>query len=192
MNLKYFIRGLGVGIVFGTLIMLVAYMTSGGYKLSDEEVIKKAEKLGMVMEESPVPELEDTEEQTTESDLEDTTVESAFTTTTEQPKEDTEQSVTEEEVVTTEEQTTEDVTTEEKTTEKPSGDYITATIEVVSGMGSYEIAKLLEDADIIEDAADFDAYLNSNGYSTKLEIDTYTFSSDMTYEEIAKALIKAD
>lgn len=198
MKLKYFLRGLGVGVVFGALIMLVAYMTSGGYKLSDEEVIKRAEKLGMVKEESSIPAIsdEDTEEAMDESTDEPTTSEEA---TTEDMAQTEEEPVSEEVVDDTTEELTEEVTTE-ATTEEPvttaedvlSGDYTTATIEVVSGMSSYEIAQLLENAGIIEDAADFDSYLNANGYSTQLKINTYTFDSNMTYEEIAEALIKED
>lgn len=52
MKLKYFLRGLGTGVVFATLIMLAAYMTNGGYKMSDDEIMRKAEKLGMVMRET--------------------------------------------------------------------------------------------------------------------------------------------
>lgn len=194
MKLKYFLRGLGAGIVFATLIMLVAYMTSGGYKLSDDEIIKRAEKLGMVMEEkTPLPTLTDSDEEPTTENVDD---------------EDTQVEISEEvtEDITAIEVTTEDVTTEEVTTEddidaevepsiedtNPDDTYVEATIEVVSGMGSYQIAQLLEDAGIIEDAADFDAFLNANGYSTKLKVNTYTFNSDMTYEEIAEKLIKED
>ncbi|MDO5128120.1 MAG: hypothetical protein Q4D54_10320, partial [Eubacteriales bacterium] len=48
MKLKYFLRGLGSGILFATIIMLAAYLTSGGYKLSDKEIKDRAKKLGMV------------------------------------------------------------------------------------------------------------------------------------------------
>ena len=48
MKRKYFVRGLGVGILFGALIMFAAYMTSGKNRMSDEDVIKRAQELGMV------------------------------------------------------------------------------------------------------------------------------------------------
>ncbi len=191
MKLKYFLRGLGVGVVFGTLIMLVAYMTSGGYKLSDEEVIKKAEKLGMVMEESTIPDIDD--EDTEENDdklTEKPTTSEEIITENEPVSEEVTDDITEEitEEITTEATTEEAVTTEDV----PSGDYTTATIEVVSGMSSYDIAQLLENAGIVDSASDFDTYLNANGYSTQLKINKYTFNSNMTYEEIAEALIKED
>ena len=47
MKRKYFVRGLGVGILFGALIMFAAYMTSGKNRMSDEDVIKRAQELGL-------------------------------------------------------------------------------------------------------------------------------------------------
>ena len=49
MNLKYYLRGLGIGIIVTALIMGI--VTGGkGKALSDEEIIKRAEQLGMTME----------------------------------------------------------------------------------------------------------------------------------------------
>ena len=47
MKLKYYLRGLGMGILFATIIMAIS---SALHKndISDEEIIKRAEKLGMV------------------------------------------------------------------------------------------------------------------------------------------------
>ncbi len=206
MKLKYFIRGLGTGIIFGAVILLVAYMTGGAYKISDEEIIKRAEKLGMVQddnsiiassgsasgtsdktstEKTPATEKRTTEElSTSELTTEAPTTEAPTTeqTTTEAPTT---------EKPTTEAPTTEAPTTERVTTENPGdGDYVKATITVQAGMGSYEVALLLQNAGIIESASDFDVYLNRNGYSTQIRIKSQEFNSNMTYEEIAKLLIK--
>lgn len=48
MKLKYYLRGAGVGIVFATLIMLVVCSTNKN-NISDDEIIRRAMKLGMVM-----------------------------------------------------------------------------------------------------------------------------------------------
>ncbi|MGN0151359.1 MAG: hypothetical protein ACI39Q_02695 [Wujia sp.] len=199
MKLKYFLRGLGAGIIFGAVIMLVAYMTSGGYKLSDKEIISRAEKLGMVMQEDQTASSGDADGKsditTTESPL---TEDNSESVTTEVEKEDktTEEKTTEEkttveettEEVTEDTVTTEAVTTEENTSARQDGEYTTAKITVVGGMGSEQVAKLLEEAGIIKDAADFDSYLNKNGYSTRIEIGTFEVNSGMTYEEIATIL----
>lgn len=188
MKLKYFLRGLGIGIIFGALIMLAGYMTSGSYKMSDEEIIKEAEKLGMVKEERPVVVSSDSDASTR------ATTENTTKATTEAMKTTTEATTTE--ATTTEATTTEattEATTENKTTDSrtdESSDIVVADIEVKSGMNSTSVAKLLQDAGIIEDYRDFDRYLDNNGYSKKIQVRKFTFSSNMTYEEIAKELVR--
>ncbi len=51
MKIKYYLRGLGVGIVITTLILLIVFNTTGK-NISDEEVVARAKALGMVMAES--------------------------------------------------------------------------------------------------------------------------------------------
>ena len=193
MNLKYFLRGLGTGIVFGTLIMLVAYMMSGGYKISDEEVIERAKKLGYGIVEQ--------NEKTTDADTEEVKISIAEVTTADNTNENTSEAVvdtTEDNSTSeaTDEITSEDtseITSEEPTTEttdvQPST-IIKATITVTAGMGSQNVARLLQEAGIIENASDFDSYLMKNGYATKIEIGTYEFNNSMSYQEIAEELIK--
>jgi outer membrane biosynthesis protein TonB len=200
MNWKHFLRGLGAGIIFSTLIVLVAYMTSGSYKISDEEVIARAEKLGMVMRDGSIisdnasetdADAEKTEEVTTEKATEKETTEKAAAEEPETEITTTEKTTTEK--ATTEKAKTEKATTEKSTTEQEvNSKYITADITVTSGMGSEDIAKLVQDAGIIDDYLDFDNYLNQNGYSQKLSVNTFSLNSNMTYEEIAKELTKGD
>ena len=190
MKNKYFLRGLGTGIIFGALIMLAAYMTSGAYKITDEEIMKRAEKLGMVKVENSIP-------LATDSDIDADNVSSASeeVTTTEGSKEDVTEETSTTEVASTTEQDSEEVTSEEATTEekdnkddKADDTYVTAKITVASGMSSTQVAQLLQDAGIISDYLDFDAYLTANGYSTQIRVKTTEFNSKMTYEEIAVAL----
>ncbi len=203
MKLKYFMRGLGIGIIFGAIVMLVAAGTSDKEKLSDEEIKNRAKALGMIEATSTDAESDNSElaldsvstEEITEADeiikTEEVTEEISTaeeTVTSEDSKETTE------EIKETTETTTEDkkeTTTEPKketTTEKTDNSYTEATITVTRGMGSTEVAKLLQEAGVIEDADDFDSYLVKNGISNKIQINTYKFNSNMTYEEIATGL----
>lgn len=180
MNFKYFLRGLGAGIIFTAIIMLAAYMTNGSYKMSDEDIIKKAEALGMVTtEENPIVSNTGSENATDEPKTEAPTTDKPSTEDTEEP-------------TSTEEPTTEAIT--ENSTEQTAIDteYTKATITVRSGMGSYEVAVLLKDAGIIDNASDFDSYLIRNGYSTQIRIKSQEFNSNMSYEEIAKLLVKEE
>ncbi len=201
MKLKYFLRGVGVGIIFGALIMLVAYLTSGASKMSDDEIIKRAENLGMVMNEDLVitDAKEDEDTQTATEELPESTSQVIADGTTESLIQDSDVSlegVVDESInTTTEIDSTTETTTEattETTTETTNGNYVTAKVSVTSGMTSTEVALLLQDAGIIDDYLDFDQYLNDNGYSTQIRINDYEFNSNMTYEELAKALIKED
>ena len=69
MKRKYFVRGLGVGILFGALIMFAAYMTSGKNRMSDEDVIKRAQELGMVKQSEYVLESDVTSQETTTEEI---------------------------------------------------------------------------------------------------------------------------
>lgn len=177
MKLKYFLRGLGAGIIFGALIMLIAYMSSGAYKISDDEIIERAQSLGMVMDDKSV--ISSKDENASKNDAEpvsDLSDKSTTASTEEVPQITTEASTEESTEVSTEETTENILTTENKA------------VVVRPGMSSYEVAVILEDAGIISDANDFDAYLNSNGYSTKIEVGEFYCNEDMDYEELAKIL----
>lgn len=195
MKIKHFLRGLGTGIIFSVIVMLVAYMTSGIYKLSDEEIVERAKALGMVMAEENVPDGSEegdtsiainTTEGQNNGTIEEVKGEDGSTeaniSTEKSTEDDTEVSITE--------ATTESNTTEERP--PVNTDFTKATITVSAGMTSTQVAQLLQDAGIIVDYLDFDNYLNRNGYSTQIRVNTYDFDSNMTYEEIAQELIKEE
>ena len=177
MKRKYFVRGLGVGIVFGALIMFAAYMTSGRNRMSDEDIIKRAQELGMVKKSEYVLDSEVTSEETT---TEAVTTEAPATT-----EKATEAATTE--AATTEKSTTEKATTEAATTEQ-TDTKTKATITVSGGMSSETISSLLEDAGLVDSASKFNSFLVQNGYDKKLETGSFDISGGMTYEEIAGIL----
>ena len=161
MKRKYFVRGLGVGILFGALIMFAAYMTSGKNRMSDEDVIKRAQELGMVKQSEYVLESDVTSQETTTEEI-----------TTE---------------ATTEKATTEKATTEASTTEKADTSTQT-TVTISSGMSSEAIASALANAGLVDDASKFNSFLVANGYDMKLETGNFSLETGMSYEEIAKIL----
>lgn len=184
MKRKYFVRGLGVGILFGVLIMFAAYMTSGKNRMSDEDVIKRAQELGMVKQSEYVLESDVTSQETTTEEI---TTEAPTTTekaTTEAPT-TTEKATTE--ATTTEKTTTEKATTEVSTTEKADTSTQT-TVTISSGMSSEAIASALANAGLVDDASKFNSFLVANGYDMKLETGNFSLETGMSYEEIAKIL----
>ena len=201
LKFKYFLRGLGTGIIFATLVCFVAFNTSGSKEISDKEVIERARKLGMVEEKSSVKDLfvsdkkdkdsakeKKTEDSSSEKKKNDKkTTEEEKTTQTKTTEVTTEQTTTEQ---TTEEKTTEQKTeaSTEATTEKQEESAKEVTITIKGGMSSYPVCQMLQEIDVIKDAMDFDNYLIKNGYASRISVGTHTLKIGMSYEEIAIAI----
>ena len=182
MKLKYYLRGLGVGIVVTAVILTIANHL--GNKMSDEDIIKRAAKLGMVMKED--------ESLFPPTESETTTPEPTSSSPAEQ---DTTAVKPAEPETTTPEPTTPEPTTPEPTTPVPaepqtSGVVIhTATITVTSGMYSEAVSQRLEEAGIVKNWREFNEYLTSNGYAERLQTGTHSFNSEMDFNEIAEILV---
>lgn len=66
------------------------------------------------------------------------------------------------------------------------------TITVVSGDGSYSVAKKLENAGIITSASNYDAYLCEHGYDKKLQTGTFSIPADASDEQIARIVTRTE
>lgn len=181
MKRKYYLRGIGVGILFATIVLLVAYIATGRGEMSEEEIKKRAEELGMVQAESVLDSLDKPAKKTdTETDEENKEPVSSENSSDENSEENTENSSEAATASATEaaSEATNDTTS--------SGRVVTFT--VVSGMNSYNVATILQDQGVIESADDFDAYLESNGYSARIVTGEYSVSIGTDYETIAKMI----
>lgn len=175
MKRKYYLRGIGVGILFATIILFTAYSISGQGKMTDEEVIARAEELGMIKSGSVLDNLTkpaSTEDTSNSSETEPSTTE---TPSTEDTGTDTEES-------------TENTQEPDTGTEAVDPNVRMVKFTVVSGMNSWNVATILQDQGVIADAADFDAYLEENGYSSRISTGEYTIAAGSDYETIAKLL----
>lgn len=182
MKQKYYLRGIGVGILFATIILFTAYSISGQGKMTDEEVIARAEELGMIKSGSVLDNLtrpSSTEEDSDTSEADPSTAENG---TSEHPASDTQEpnATTEGGNGNTQEPDT--------STETVDPDVRMVTFTVVSGMNSWNVATILQDQGVIADAADFDSYLEANGYSSRISTGEYTIAVGSDYESIAKLL----
>lgn len=59
-------------------------------------------------------------------------------------------------------------------------------ITIVSGDGSYTVAKKLEDAGAVFSASDYDNYLCQNGYDKRLRTGTFQIPAGASNEQIAR------
>ncbi|MDO5156921.1 MAG: hypothetical protein Q4D51_13265 [Eubacteriales bacterium] len=211
MNFKYFLRGLGVGIIFASIICLTSYRGLQSPKLSDEEIIKRAKQLGMVEEvnvvDQEIEKLKSTEKTQNKTDNTEKLIEEDKNTKAEQKvttQATTEKKSTEEKKTTTEKNTTQKEDnkrekTDKITTEKGSDsnrdekqerekDSNTVKLTVASGSSSYPVCQKLEALGMIEDAGDFDTYLVKNGYANRISVGEHILKKGMSYHDIAEAI----
>lgn len=216
MNKKYLLRGIGIGMLVGVSVMYGAYATMGKTSAGsdDTKIVAEATTENEVevttektteaaTEKTTEKEKEVTTEKTTEATTEKTTeketeatTEKTTEATTEKTTEKTTEATTEKTTEATTEATTEkkEETTEKKeeTTEKKEevkASDKTKDITVTSGMGSEDIAALLEEAGLVDSATGFNEWLVEKGYDSKLHIGTFKIKEGSKYEDIANILM---
>ena len=222
MNLKYYLRGLGIGIIVTALIMGI--VTGGkGKALSDEEIIKRAEQLGMTMEsdvlsealpeaeeeEAPMQEdasaqaeLQDNAMKNGGQDLKDAEAEAA--PQEEEAEEGTEQQT--EESIPDEE--AEEILPEESQQDgtegadtAPEGEALQEAddqaekeipISISGGEGSMSVCRKLQEAGLVASASEFDTFLCQNGYDKKLKAGDFEIPEQADPEQIARILCRME
>lgn len=197
MKLKYYLRGLAVGILLTTIILTIANI--GNKPLSDAQIRQRALALGMVDSESM--KLSDLQNETESSKAESTVPESTAQESTVQESTVPESSETKSDVPTS--TVPESVVPESKPAASsvessvPESSSVSVsepettkpvTIQIKSGANSYTVSKDLAAAGLVEDAKAYDDYLCKNGYAQKIHVGTYEIVPGMSYEEIAKMI----
>lgn len=200
MKLKYYLRGLGIGMAVTALILGISFSGRQGQEaqtLTDEQIRERASELGMVdSSELTLAALQNSAQPQTTMEPE-VTEESKPTTEPEntiEPETTTEPEATAEPETTAElEMTTEsETTTEPETTEEP--ELITApeqsqtTITIKKGSDSGSVSRVLYEAGLVENAKAFDNYLCNNGYSRSINPGIYEIAPGTSEEEIAKII----
>lgn len=66
----------------------------------------------------------------------------------------------------------------------------TYTLNIEEGMTSSEFSSLLEENNIVEDASEFNQYIEDEGYSLRVQIGEFELTSDMTVNEIAEEITR--
>ena len=191
MKLKYYLRGLGIGIIVTTLVLRVAF-SGKKEKLSDQEIMQRAEQLGMVMADEGQTET-GTEENTgteaqpeTEQDVQNTeagTEENADENTENASEPETEPQTEAAAEPAAPEDTTGNVVGEVK--QETSGE---VAFTVKSGESSDTVAFNLYKAGLVDDATAFNRYMISKGYDSRLRTGDFKIRSGASYDEILKVL----
>lgn len=185
MKKRYFIRGLGVGILLTALVLCIGYRQHN----SEETVVQRARELGMIFPQktpdtlltasgsatvvspSPEPTKEITIFETVSPSAVNATATATATATT---------------------LPTATVTATAKTTAKTNTKKEMHIFTVRSGLLSSSVARELKEAGIIKDADAFDEYLEKSGMGRKLRAGKYRIPIGADYSEIAKIITRSD
>lgn len=199
MRLKYYLKGLGIGLIMASLLMGLA--TKKPVTMTDEEIKIRAKELGMVEQKTLADKRQEYVSQITErpeATMPPVTTaappEESKTIETVEPVQQ-EPMVTEEANVGAEEQdeTVPDVSEnpeELASTDKTMIEQENIIFEIQKGESSDSVCNRLEAQGLVEDAVSYNNYLCNNGYDRKLNIGTYELSIGMTEEEIAKIITR--
>ena len=212
MKLKYYLRGVGIGIIFATLVMTVSALVHK-YNLSDEYIMREARKLGMVMkDELKVNDLfvnEETEETEDTEEQNDSTEAINSEETPDTPPENESESQSQTTPITPPESENQPESENPPVSEAPpvsetpvvpdtpvssenDGNSETptyVTITIVASDYARQVGQKLYEAGILSSAAEaeqFRKYMGAHGYDKSIKAGTYRIPIGSTYEEICK------
>lgn len=208
MKLRYYLRGLGIGIVITALLMGFT-KTATKETLSDDEIIARAEALGMVQSSvlsSDLNHEEQGEDGVTvsyntaldKSDIAalpdsagaDQTEDAAGVVDTEATDKTADVADNSTKSTDTTDKVKNDTTVTDDADNSGTTGATTITVTINSGDGSDTVARRLTELGVITDAGDFDRYLCQNGYDKKLATGNHEINAGAGYQEIAEILIK--
>lgn len=213
MKLRYYLRGLAVGILLTTMVLAIA--NAGNKPLTDAQIRQRALELGMIEADSqklsslkgeggqagdqpgsqePTGSVQPESQEPANSVQPESTEPSVQPESTEPSKGgDQSESNTPTESAGQPESSAPSVASTPAASdnaEEPSGGDGTAafTLKISGGDSSYSVSRKLAAAGLVEDAAAFDAFLCDNGYSRSIRTGTYEILPGTSQEEIAKMI----
>ena len=204
MKLKYYLRGLGVGVICTAIVMGIALSGNKKETLTDAEVIERARLLGMVMEEEKSDSGEDGSQQK-ESGKEETPEQNSVSVTPEKEKPQEKDAQEDKPLDKADKKDEEaDGKADDKESGKqedrgqpdsgnvvsqPSGsNQDVVEVEIKEGEYSDVISQKLFQAGLIPDAGKFNAYLTQKGVDDSLRIGVHLIPAGSTADEIIEIL----
>lgn len=207
MKIRYYLRGLGLGIVFTAVFFLLS--DDGSKTMSDEMVKARAKELGMIEnvvlaeivegtseETTPETKVAETKEETVEVTSEEMTAQEESSVPeevmeTEGTSEESSEEPSEESSEETSEERSEEssvVPEESSETEAVLTDGRSISIQVNNGDGSDTVSKRLFEAGLVTDPYEYDRYLMENGYDRKIRAGEHQIPANAQWQEMAEIL----
>ena len=182
MKLKYYLRGLGIGMAVTALILGISFSGRQGQEaqtLTDEQIRERASELGMVdSSELTLAALQNSAQTQTTMEPE----------VTEEPKPTTEPENTIDPETTVEPETTTELETTAEPEPATESETSQTSITIRKGADSGSVSRQLYEAGLVENAKAFDNYLCNNGYSRSISPGIYEIAPGTAEEEIAKII----
>ena len=206
MKLKYYLRGLGIGMIVTALILGISFSSrqeQASQPMTDDQIRERAAELGMVdsseltlaaLQNSAKQQAESTPEETTEiQEQKEITGEATEETETTAEPQETQTETAEPETTASPESAAEpETTTAQEVMSAPETTAAeqtqTAGITINRGADSGSVSRQLYEAGLVENAKAFDNYLCNNGYSRSINPGTYEIAPGTSEEEIAKII----
>lgn len=197
MKLKYYLRGIGIGMIVTTIILMIAFAVHKEQPLTDDEIRARALELGMVMAED-IPagdKLSDSNKEIDQTDGEQSTLVDASDKETSAPEEDVAGAAKDKKTEGTKEASDkgkddQKTTTSDKTDQdEPETEVIEQVeITIVGGEYSDAVCKKLKKAGVIDDVEAFNKYLSKKGYDNLIQPGTYVIPLGADYATVAKLI----
>lgn len=175
MKIKYFLRGLGIGIVLTALVLCITYRSG---EKNEKSVVEQAKELGMVFPEgTSTP--EEILPEVTDEPVSGEAVEPEEVTNTPKPTD-------------TPKPTGKPTKTPKPTATPKKEDVKYITFTVREGLLSSSVAREMKEAGVIKDADAFDEFIEENGYGRLIRSGKYKIPVGASYETIAKIITRQD
>lgn len=215
MKLKYYLRGIGIGIMMATVILMIAFAVHKEQPLSDDEIRARAKELGMVMAEdiSNSDKLSDNKADHETDGSTDVTSDASENMTDgevkgkqpENTKETSEKTKDDTQTADASEKSDKNVSDqaeksdktdksdksekEQSNQEEPQTEVIEQVeITIVGGEYSDAVCKKLKKAGVIDDVDAFNKYLSKKGYDNLIQPGTYVVPLGADYATVAKLI----
>lgn len=205
MNLKYYLRGLGLGIVMTAIIMGIA-SPAKKETLTDKEIICKAKELGMIDDTELAEYLEKARAETEERVREEAAKEYAAVGAGDwqeadadlekeadvqrEPEEAMEEESQPEGMMDNEDEAGEALAQNEDRETEADEAAETVIFTVKKGEPAYSIEDRMKEEGLLPEDVDFDRFLVDNGYDTKIVAAEYEIPIGVDMETIARIITK--
>ncbi len=205
MNLKYYLRGLGLGIVMTAIIMGIA-SPAKKETLTDKEIIGKAKELGMIDDTELAEYLEKARAETEERVREEAAKEYAAAGAGDwqeadadlekeadvqrEPEEAMEEESQPEGMMDNEDEAGEALAQNEDRETEVDEAAETVIFTVKKGEPAYSIEDRMKEEGLLPEDVDFDRFLVDNGYDTKIVAAEYEIPIGVDMETIARIITK--